>query len=112
MVNFKPSWLKVILSISLALVIAYFTLQLVSSVGVCCLAYRGCPEGQVNIRVGPNHPGEFCCQICGTEEEKVYWEEYYKKRDNMILFTLKTSPFIAFLLIYVIFSLVQKPKKK
>lgn len=112
MVNFKPTWLKVILSIIVAIIIYFFAVQIISSLNTRCLALLECTGEQVNIKVGSNHPGALCGQICGTPEEKIYWEEYYEKRNNLIRFSLKASPFIAFLLIYIVFSLVQKPKKK
>jgi len=60
------------IKIVLALVIATF---LGLSASSTCQAYLGCDErGMVNIRVPNSYPSDFCGQICGTPEEKVWWE--------------------------------------
>jgi len=103
MVNFKPTKLKTSISIISGIVFFFFVFMLTIP-GLCCLAYLECPEGKVNTKVGALMGNSYCCQICASPAENAFIE--------ILVNNIKIWPIIAFLLVYTIYSLVQKPKKK
>ena len=84
---------------------------------VCCEALKICPEGQINIQVPSSYKDSFCCQICGTEQQKIEIRDTLEKQRNARAIFGDYIPIIVMflsilsLVIILIKSLVKKSEK-
>jgi hypothetical protein len=67
-----------------------------------CEAVPICEQGKVTVSVPLSYPRNYCGLICGTPEEKIWWDSYIhieKWNSWLILLTYVASAYITILLV-------------